>query len=477
MRPWALSAPVVVLLICLPLLRPLWHPLVSEMSDDEQARWATIAAIVETQSFAIDQTPFAQTRQKIQVGDAWYSDQPPVMGLLLAGPYWLIHRAGYTFANNPSLVEYLLTLFGVTLPVAAAAGMLYRMSRLFELKRPWRAGLALAVVMGSGLLAYATVLNPYAPAAALVLLASAILVQVSLIRSPLRSGGYLISAGFFAALAATIDPAAVVFTLLLIGVIIMMRWRWSARIGGVLMYGIGMLPPVLLHLTLCMPITGNWQLGLARLPLQHHLVTPRDHGYDAPPSNAVSPSVPATVADADASDDQPLVYDQSSWQRFGVLLGRFFSALLGAHGIFTHYPVLIFGLAGLQIVMHRHWPTTTKGLAIMTIAGSAIIVLRYAAMPLNWKWAMFGVRWFVVFMPLTLFWAGAWLRRNHHLATWITAGVLLAFSVFASVMGATDPMPREGYDRYSVAGAVHNLISPAPESPVLAGSFFETHRR
>src|SRR5271154_2237648 len=120
-RPWALSPPIIVLLICLPLLRPLRHPLPSQMSEDETSRWATVMALVERQTFAIDQTPFAQTKQKIQVGDAYYSNQPPVMGLMLAGPYWVMRRFGFTFSNNPALVEYLLTLFAVTLPTAAAA--------------------------------------------------------------------------------------------------------------------------------------------------------------------------------------------------------------------------------------------------------------------------------------------------------------------------------------------------------------------
>ncbi len=115
----------------------------------------------------------------------------------------------------------------------------------------------MAIVLGSGLISYATVLNPYAPAAALVLLAAAILVQVSVVNTPLRSGGYLIAAGLFACLAAAIDPAAIVFTILFIGVILAMRWRWSLRIGGVLMYVIGMLPPALLHVSLSMPITGD----------------------------------------------------------------------------------------------------------------------------------------------------------------------------------------------------------------------------
>ena len=58
--------------------------------------------------------------------------------MLLAGPYWLLWKSGLNFEKSTSLVIYLLTLIGATLPVAAAAGCLYKMGRLFELKRPWR---------------------------------------------------------------------------------------------------------------------------------------------------------------------------------------------------------------------------------------------------------------------------------------------------------------------------------------------------
>jgi hypothetical protein len=442
-RPWALASPILILLFCLPLLRPIRHPLPSQMNDDEMSRWATVQALVEQQTFAIDQTQFAGTRQKIRVGDAWYSDQPPVMGLLLSGPYWLMHHVGYSFNNNPYVIEYLLTLLGATIPVAAAAGMVYRMGRLFELARPWRAGLALVVVIGSGLISYATVLNPYAPAAALVLLAAATLVQVSIVNSPLHSGAFLTSAGFFAALAAAIDPAAIVFTILFIAVILAMRWRWSLRIGGILMYLIGVTPPVLLHISLSIPITGDGRLGLAPLP--------------ARTVHIVAPDAQAKPAD---SDEDLLTAPPTMVQRISDFSARLTGAFIGSHGLLTHFPVLLIGIAGIAAVCHRHWPWTTKTLAIITVAGAAIVILRYVWLPVDWKWAMFGVRWYVVFLPMVLFWAGAWLRRSHHPAVWATAGVLLVFSVIVSLIGATDPMPREGYDRYTAAAALRTLAHP-----------------
>ncbi len=435
-----------VLLVCLPLLSPLRHPLKSQMSDEEISRWATVQALVEQQSFAIEGTQFSHTRQRVKVAEVYYSDQPPTLGLLLAGPYWVLYKLGISFGNRPALVEYLLTMMGVTIPVAAAAGMLYRMGRLFELRRPWRAGLALAVVLGSGMISYATVLNPYAPAAALVLGSAAVLVQVSLVRSPLRSGGFLTAAGFFAALAAAIDPAAVVFTILFIGVILVMRWRWSLRIGGVLMYCIGMVPPLMLHLSLSVPITGDWRLGLASV-----------NGY--PVRQMVVPLPAAASAKTLEADDDSLSGPPSTGQMVLAYIARLIGAFCGNHGLLTHFPILILGMMGVASVMHRHWPATTKMLAVATTAGALIIVLRYVWLGVDWRWAMFGNRWYVVFLPLVLFWSGAWIRKDHHPAVWATAAVLLAISIAISLIGATYPMPHDGYDRYSVLGAAKNLIS------------------
>ena len=474
-RPWALSAPVAVLVICLPLLllARLRHPIPSEllasMSDEETARWGTVQALVEQQTFAIDGTMFAATRQRVAVGypTVHYANQPPAQGLLLAGPYWVLNRAfGLRFRDDPGRVTFLLTLVAVTVPVAAAAGMIYRMGRMFELPRPWRAGLALAVVTGSGLLSYATVLNPFAPAASLVLVGAAILVQVSRIRSPFRSGGYLASAGFFTALAAVVHPAASPFLVLFAGVIAVMRWRPSVRFGGVLMYGLGAIPPILLHVSLSLPITGNWSLGLTPIapppPAMRLARVPAGPG--APAHLRVVPAAKPVVVD----DDGRIVEIPSAWQAIGLFAGRLTGAMVGRHGLLVHFPVLVFGAAGLWIVVRRNWPGPTKGLAVATLVGGAVVLLRYVVVQVDWRFAMYGVRWYVVFLPLVLFWAGAWCRRPHHVATWATAATLLAFSCVVSLIGATDPTPPNGYDRYTPVAALRRLTAPT-DSAVLAG--------
>ena len=130
-RPWALSAPVLVLVIALPMLRPLRHPDPQLISDDEQARLATVQAIVERGSLDIDDTDFTTHRKQIEYHGKSYSNQPPMMSAMLSGAYWAMHRRGLTFERDPATVAYLLTLLGVTIPAACAAGLVYRMGRLF----------------------------------------------------------------------------------------------------------------------------------------------------------------------------------------------------------------------------------------------------------------------------------------------------------------------------------------------------------
>lgn len=441
-RPWALAAPIIVLLVSIPLIGPLRHPDLAGISDEEQARLCTVQAIVEHHTLAIDRTLFAATtRDKINIGGRLYSDQPPMMAALLSAPYWAMQHFGLRLEQNPVAVIFLLTLIGVTIPVALAAGFIYKMGRIFELRRPWRAGLALVAVLGSGLISYSTVLDAHAPAAALLLAACACLVQVGLINELRRSIGWIALAGITAALAATIDPPAIIFAASLVLVAVSFRWAPMARVASVCTYLLGALIPIGVHSALTRPVTGEViplilgsQFDLRRMP---------------PPTES-----------NDEDDDQPTGF----WR----LTSRLGEALFGAHGIFSHFPVVVIGLVGIALVLHRHWPPATKMLATVTIGGGVAIVLLFCLSQIDWSDAMFATRWFVLFLPLQIFWAGAWMRRTHRPLAWVIAGVLLGFSIIVSLIGATGPQPRGGFDRYTAAGALINLIHP-PHPPA-AGS-------
>src|SRR5258707_9840636 len=117
--------------------------------------------------------------------------------------------------------------------------------------------------------------------------------------------------------------------------------------------------------------------------------------------------------------------DDEETHGFAHALGRgcvrVLTALVGSHGLLSHFPILLLGVLGVTMVMHRRWPGTTKVFASATIAGFSIVFLTFAIARTEWKDAMFANRWFLVFLPLILFWSGAWLRKSHRPSSWAGA--------------------------------------------------------
>jgi hypothetical protein len=157
-------------------------------------------------------------------------------------------------------------------------------------------------------------------------------------------------------------------------------------------------------------------------------------------------------------DDQPV--PPTILGTIGNGIAWVLTATVGDHGVLSHFPVLIVGLLGISAVMHRHWPSSTKTLAAMTAAAAVAILVLYHAAKIDWGSAMFSCKWFILFTPMLLFWAGAWLRRAHSRAGWIMAGVALLFSMAVGLIGTTDPTPPRGYDRYTAAAAMTRFMQP-----------------
>jgi hypothetical protein len=483
-RPWALLAPVLVLLIALPLLRPLRHP--TAVSDDEALRLATVDALVRHRSTALTSPPPdvslsvvaneslpAKSDRLISRDGKLYSNQPPVMAVLLSAPAWLMSKAGYRLEENAGLVAYVLTVLGVTLPVAGGAGLIYRMGRLFELPRPWRAGLACATVAGSGLLTYSVVLNPHAPAAVLLLCTAACLIHVTLARLKRRSAGWVFVAGACASLAATLDPPAGLVSILFLFVICALPVTIGQRALALLAYLIGAIGPIALHASYARPVTGEilpgtqhskWAMVMSRAIAPHAAPHDATGSSDAVASIDYLDTEPGTENLASLSDDGSA---RSRWDATLAYARWVMGALFGRHGLFSHFPVLLVGIAGISAVMHRHWPGFVKTLAAATGLGALLVLAFYAAPLSDWSGAMFAARWFVVFSPLLLFWCGAWVRRNHSPVAWAAAGVTLAFSITVSLVGMSEPYPRDGFDRYTAVQALQRAINPGRASAVV----------
>jgi hypothetical protein len=424
-RPWATSAPILILLITLPLLRPLRHADLSSISDDERAILATTQALGETGSPAIDSTPFSATSRRFARPDApagqrWMADQPPMLAFVLSLGYRILAGIGWPLMSDIPRAQYMLTVICSALPAAIAAGLIYRMSRLFELRRHWRALLAASAVLATGMISYATVINPHVPAAMLVLASAACLMHLATAEKRPIASAWLAAAGWCAAMAATIDPPAIPFLPLLLIVIAGYRWSRWRRAGGMAFFALGTIAPIIVHVGLTVQMSAS-PFRWVNLTL-------------APPVSAATTSAdPATE-----ESEEP----RTVWRAIGQTAAGIFAVLAGSHGLLSHFPILVLGAVGMTMVMHRHWPTAAKVLAAVTIAGALFLVVICAtSRPYRARWQDMpaAMQWFIVFAPLTLFWAGAWLRRRHRAATWAIAGVLLVFSAGVGLAGAAAP--------------------------------------
>ena len=104
------------------------------------------------------------------------------------------------------------------------------------------------------------------------------------------------------------------------------------------------------------------------------------------------------------------------------------------HGIFSHFPIIAFGIIGALSVLPKNWPAATKLLAAATLLLSLLVFIGYAALNPTPARAMYANRWFILFLPLLLFWAGAWLRQKHRGSTWMIAITFLVFSVTVTMI-------------------------------------------
>lgn len=457
-RPWALAGPVLVIILCLPFLHPLIQPDPRTWDDQQQLIASTVQALVERHTLAIEGTVFADNPAAVAHGGQLYSPYPPMLPALIAPLYWVLLKQGVYYSDDLVLVQYLLTLFCATVPLAICAGMLYRLARMFELRRPLRLALSIGAVLGGGLLSYGVIINYHVPAAALLLIAISCISHLAVARYPYRNLAYAAFAGFFATLAATLDPPAAVFAALLCVVLLAMRWSPAMRVGAVLLYVSAGIPVLILNASI------TYSAGPTPVPFTAPDALAR---LDAPTiSTAV---LPPTVNLMEEEDAEPS-FVTTAWHTVAVWIGRVLEGLVGEHGILTHYPVMILGVIGVTLVLHRNWTGATKSLAAVSLAASVVSIVLFAVGEMDVSLS-YGAPWFLCLSPALLLWAGAWLKRHHRPQSWAMVGIAFTYSVVVGLVGMSDPIPREGYMKYSFAQATAHLLEPKrlPAGPDVEG--------
>jgi hypothetical protein len=382
------------------LLRPF-------LSGNDRSRWLTVRALVEEGTFAIDDLvvePGWDTIDAVVHPDAdgrlrLYSSKPPLLAVLCAAPYWLLHRVtGWTLGDHPfEMGRLLLVLYGLV-PLAITILFAFRIVDCIgtsDWGRLWAAALA---AFGTLLTTFAVAFTNHLPAAACTAVSGWLLYRIRC--HGLRSWRSFAGAGFCAALAAACELPALAWLAALAAILARCDPRRTVAAA---------LPAAVLVAAAALG-TNLVAHGTVLPPYAHRGPTPQPAARQPGPGPGESWN-PADWYDyAIRLPDGRLL--ESYWRNpRGVDRGEpsravyAWHVLVGHHGIFSLTPAWLLVLPGLTLLAARRRHTTAgeaevaRAIAVV----SCVVIAFYLARPQadrNYGGMTSGFRWAFWLAPL-----------------------------------------------------------------------------
>ena len=367
------------------------------MSGNETSRFATVQAVSEQNTFAIEKTVFSTVDKvkKKSGGGHVYSDKPPFLSFAVGVALKPVRSlTGWNFREHPNKLVYLVDLvFGGTVNI-----LLFWW--LFNLFRRVRRGaveakflLSLGSVMGSWLLSYSVVLNNHTPAALCVLGAYVALWKYS------RKPTYLAAA--LAGLACGI--------------------LGSLEIPGGAIFGLALVPA----------------LALASPPekrVEHTLMGVCAVAFAALcvfALNYVAYRNPLPLYLGQGGSYQPGTHSKS-------FVGYAVECLFTYRGIFSCQPFLLLAFPALWFCRKKLFPVEW-----VMMAATLVFTAFYVIMTNEFGGWAYGFRYLVPVIPVWSFLAGRWVltapKRPARIALGAVSAVLLVWGVVTSAVGAYFP--------------------------------------
>ena len=379
------------------------------------SRLGTIQALGEHGTLALgedastdrDTPDFLWQGDKVSIEGRFYSHQPPMLALIGAPLYAVLHHGLGLDAFDPWTYR-LLTWFLVGLPTTLGLWALAHLVVATRCGTRWATALVLLAGFGTLLLPYATVLNQHGAAAGWTMLALLALAR-----------GKDARAGFLLALAATIDLSAAFCGL----AGLFATWR-RGGLHTVIPFVLGAAPPLSLHAGLNLALVGDL------LPLGVHTEL-----FEYP----LSPFMIMSLTGGERAD---LAGTQA------VYVWR---ALFGQSGLFSHHPwLLLAALCGVLLAVRRTRTHLPPGILPAVAIATLGIAGYYLTQSRNFGGSAFGMRWFTVFAPLFALWPAAWIgargadaRPGSNAA--LVAITLGLWSVGAALLGTANPWAKFAY--------------------------------
>jgi hypothetical protein len=417
------------------------------LSGNDRSRWLTARALVERGTFAIEDLvvePGWDTIDAVVHPDAagrlhLYSSKPPLLSVIVAAPYWLIHRlTGWTLGDHPFEVGRILLLACGAVPFAIMLAFTLRAADSLgssDWGRLWAAALA---ACGTLLTTFAVVLTNHLPAAAAA--AASLWLVLAIRDGERRSIWSFFAAGLAAGLAAAFELPALAW---LVAVLVVLA-RYNLR-----------------H-TLVAAVPAAALVAIAALGVNQIA-----HGTIVPPYAHRSDGIVPAAASGEESWNPDNWYDyairlpdgrllQSYWRSpQGIDRGEpsraayAWHAIAGHHGILSLTPAWLLVVPGLALLVarrHRRQGQGAADVAMAIAAVSAVVIGFYLLRPQadrNYGGMSSGFRWVFWMAPL---WVAAAVPAADILSRSrsgrLLACLLLAVSVLSVAYPTWNPWTR-----------------------------------
>lgn len=433
------------------------------LSANDRSRWATIRALVDHGTFALDGVIF-KDRGQTKRDREWYSidmvrhrgpdgcehfysSKPPLPTVLMAIPYWCLQKlTGVTLADRPFYAVRCLLLLANVLPLAVYFWVLFRLIERYGRTDWGRLFVAAGAAYGTLLTTFAVTLNNHVWAAASAALAMAAALAVWC--DDRRQLRYFAAAGVFSAFAVVNELPALAFAA---AVAAALAYRAAGRFLA------GFVPAAAV-VAVAFFLTNYWAHGSWLLPYAHRGDGPRVAAVEGdllaevqagripqPLRQALSASgmelssqaslqprwsgqgwmiwdperQHRLAVSADERSVQAFVwnnwyeYELSYWldtRKTGVDRGEpsrlayAFHVLIGHHGVFSLTPIWLLSFLGAGIWLARGAPSLRTVAAVVLLL-SLVCLAFYLARPLgdrNYGGIACGFRWMFWFAPLWL---------------------------------------------------------------------------
>ncbi|MCZ6691472.1 MAG: hypothetical protein O7H41_17930 [Planctomycetota bacterium] len=336
------------------------------------SRLALVDSLVERGTFAIDDSRFSRTVDKVQIDGHFYCDKLPILPVATAAIYAVLcHPLGVTFDSHPGLTLFILTYLTVGIATIVLVALFYREVR--------RAGLGgRRALLLTGVLGLATLVLTYAGTyqnhtiTAVFLFAGFVAIRAA------REGNgkaALLSGIWIGMAAASEMPTGFAFGGAFGLSLVMAPRPGRHRLALAGSFAGGFAIPILVTAVILLIAWGD--------PRPAYLI-PGAYDYDG-----------SVFAEREAGVIQSTRIPSN-------IVAYAFHNILGIRGLFSTTPVLLAGLIGLVSLWRRReeprrWEVTALGL------GLVVVIAFYAVATDSYGGWAYGLRFFVPLAPVLLY--------------------------------------------------------------------------